>query len=465
MQSFFHRFAPIVLACFTMVARGQFKADLDLDGFKDRVLPDECGTALFVVSGSTGNALLALEGTDPRGEYHAAFGFLGDITGDGIPDVVVFSPAAEREGALVGRMDLFSGADGTMVWSAEGLSEYWLFPGAATIPDQTNDGQIEIIARAIDPANPRQERSIIINGATGARLKTGIGAFTDYARTARSGGRVFLASDLTLDDLTDPADIYAFTDAASTGNDDADLNTDGVVDFSDLQVVLGEQGAFVPPTPQSFVGAHPDGSRMALTESDAQLLLLPDDPAYSVFEPLATFDDPTDDDIPYDDGCDDDAVDVVVFYSLEYLMNNGTSPIAQSCTDRRPRPGHTPSANGCGSSGISNTLCGISPWKDLFTQCCNDHDRCYDTCNSDRGVCDNIFLICMAGRCDNLDNWYHRYWCQRDSAAYYYSVRFFGGGAYSSAQENACICCDEPNPAPECDSADPPEPTCDIVAD
>src|SRR4051794_39887863 len=52
---------------------------------------------------------------------------------------------------------------------------------------------------------------------------------------------------------------------------------------------------------------------------------------------------------------------------------------AAVCTNRVPNPNHTPSANGCGTAGAP--VSGVFGSVDV-TPACNNHDICYDTCNS-----------------------------------------------------------------------------------
>lgn len=50
---------------------------------------------------------------------------------------------------------------------------------------------------------------------------------------------------------------------------------------------------------------------------------------------------------------------------------------------------YTPTADGCGSLGLRIST-DYLPAKEMET-CCNDHDICYDTCNSDKELCDLDF--------------------------------------------------------------------------
>lgn len=59
---------------------------------------------------------------------------------------------------------------------------------------------------------------------------------------------------------------------------------------------------------------------------------------------------------------------------------------------------HIPSSDGCGSLGfeISTEYLPI----EQMTKCCDNHDICYDTCNSGKEVCDLEFKRCLYNYCD-----------------------------------------------------------------
>ncbi|MEQ2206538.1 Caspase-6 [Xenoophorus captivus] len=65
-----------------------------------------------------------------------------------------------------------------------------------------------------------------------------------------------------------------------------------------------------------------------------------------------------------------------------------------------PRPGYRhPPPNGCGSPlfGFQFDL-GIPS----MTKCCNQHDRCYDTCGREKHDCDEQFQDCLETICRNV---------------------------------------------------------------
>lgn len=62
---------------------------------------------------------------------------------------------------------------------------------------------------------------------------------------------------------------------------------------------------------------------------------------------------------------------------------------------------HTPKSDGCGSLGlhIDSEYLPIAE----MTKCCDSHDICYDTCNSDKELCDIEFKRCLYKYCDTYE--------------------------------------------------------------
>jgi hypothetical protein len=131
------------------------------------------------------------------------------------------------------------------------------------------------------------------------------------------------------------------------------------------------------------------------------------------------------------------------------------------CPNKRPHPGYKPTVNGCGPAGVIN----LPLWAVIpdsigavnMKPACDEHDRCYGTCNSDKQKCDTnlgdqIFTACMAvyptpvasngvslnpfdsfwqGICNSLGNTY----------AQAVSESSTGQAAFDDAQKEACECC------------------------
>ena len=131
----------------------------------------------FVFSGTDGSMLFHLE--DPEEAENNRMGFavlgLGDVTGDGVPDLLVGVSKKESAAGLadVGSAYIFSGADGTFVRSLDppdqgGAEENGRFGAAlADAGDINHDGVNDILIGA-----PGDSRAYVFNGATGALIFT-----------------------------------------------------------------------------------------------------------------------------------------------------------------------------------------------------------------------------------------------------------------------------------------------------
>ncbi|EKX43127.1 hypothetical protein GUITHDRAFT_140707 [Guillardia theta CCMP2712] len=100
--------------------------------------------------------------------------------------------------------------------------------------------------------------------------------------------------------------------------------------------------------------------------------------------------------------------------SLVYFFSCASVSWAQTCkfkcengNNPRHREGHKPTFNGCGVPGF------MIDSKHGLTECCNQHDICYHTCQTGKSqkkgmeICDKDFEKCMlvpvgGGKCDEL---------------------------------------------------------------
>ena len=155
------------------------------------------------------------------------------------------------------------------------------------------------------------------------------------------------------------------------------------------------------------------------------------------------------------------------------IKDLASCPPCPSSTDlcRKPVDGYQPTVNGCGPEKFSNLIhLGVIPQgygnADFAnggcpsTQSCgcNQHDRCYGTCNNDKKACDDALLQELRTSCRNTypvdprgrdgcsdglcfsDN-QRLGICLARARKYYQAVAGLGQGAYDDAQKDACQCC------------------------
>jgi hypothetical protein len=77
-----------------------------------------------------------------------------------------------------------------------------------------------------------------------------------------------------------------------------------------------------------------------------------------------------------------------------------------------------------------------------FTPICDEHDRCYGTCNTNRVACDNSFCSELYASCKA--NWgtnpVNYYICLDNAKDFCWFVGVFGSGAFIDAQNEDCWC-------------------------
>ena len=129
------------------------------------------------------------------------------------------------------------------------------------------------------------------------------------------------------------------------------------------------------------------------------------------------------------------------------VQNKNPITSLAACPGKVPHPGYTAVPNGCGPAGGVVTPFIPNSWGAAnFLPCCNAHDVCYGTCNGSKAGCDNTFHTCLIGACDAayaahpilqrlLPN------CYNAAHTYFGAVSLGGGGAFDSAQMEACDCC------------------------
>ncbi len=132
--------------------------------------------------------------------------------------------------------------------------------------------------------------------------------------------------------------------------------------------------------------------------------------------------------------------------SCMMLNHDATCPPGMQ---KKPKPGNTPSANGCGPEG-GRIKIPQGYGKADYTGSCNLHDYCYEDCNAPKSQCDDDFLNDMMNACEaaypgitNI-NLLFRFGCYERAYIYYKAVATFGDDAWLAGQKKACECCNKP---------------------
>lgn len=107
------------------------------------------------------------------------------------------------------------------------------------------------------------------------------------------------------------------------------------------------------------------------------------------------------------------------------------------------KKGYVPKANGCGAagSGISKYIPNNYYYFD-FEKACNNHDKCYGTCNTNKDSCDSTFHLELKNACYNKKVLWSPVMfilcLEHLSTIYYLAVSFLGKDAYENGQDEAC---------------------------
>jgi hypothetical protein len=146
--------------------------DLGVGSAVDAVSPYTTG-AFFIISGATGDELYRIDG-DP-GSYTMYGEIIGDADGDGVDDFVAAEPYwAHPEDPIEsdrGRIRAFSGADGSLIWQAEGsdIEDGFGWPAAAA-DDVNGDGYMDVAVSAPGGGSLSVGELLFLSGKDGGVL-------------------------------------------------------------------------------------------------------------------------------------------------------------------------------------------------------------------------------------------------------------------------------------------------------
>ena len=153
--------------------------DLDGDGISDFLVsaPDFITPKghVYAYSGATGSSLYVLDGQRKGDEFGGQIDMVGDLDGDGTTDFVVGAPAFDDHLmlSLSGRAYVYSGKSGTLLYSLDGTQSFQFFgTSVCGIGDLDGDGLPEVGVGATGwmAGSAGQGTFSIYSGATGSLL-------------------------------------------------------------------------------------------------------------------------------------------------------------------------------------------------------------------------------------------------------------------------------------------------------
>ena len=99
-------------------------------------------------------------------------------------------------------------------------------------------------------------------------------------------------------------------------------------------------------------------------------------------------------------------------------------------------------ADGCGSLGLRISTEYLPAVE--MENCCNAHDICYDTCNSDKELCDLDFKRCLYRYCDSSDKSLTSdlmsKGCKTAAKMLFTGTLTLGCKSYLDSQKRTCYC-------------------------
>jgi hypothetical protein len=149
--------------------------DLDGDGYPDILAGAETDQTFRgyarVFSGKDGSILRTLVGDQDHESFGASLVGIGDINGDGFPDFAIAAPTFDRTVPNVGSVRLFSGFDGTLLFDFQGQQseERWGFR-IASPGDVSGDGVPDVMFVSLPSSGVGTDSVHVRSGKDGSEI-------------------------------------------------------------------------------------------------------------------------------------------------------------------------------------------------------------------------------------------------------------------------------------------------------
>jgi len=240
-----------------------FGGDINADGTPDILVGAEFADVgglsraglVMVFSGVDSSLLYQFSGTAAFENFGTAIVSPGDMNGDGFDDILVGSPGADPLLlSNAGEVDLFSGADGSLLLHLDGTTTNALFGSAvAALGDIDSDGVPDFLVSEVG-YNSGAGRVYVYSGLTGLEIFRIDGAADDALGTAISS-----AGDYDLDGTLDFLVGSPFADSS------------GRFDNGEVQIYSGANGQEIllleGPSSLDYFGASLSGNQLLDSDS------------------------------------------------------------------------------------------------------------------------------------------------------------------------------------------------------